>query len=87
MSLDKSLQDLFHEALEHEDPAARALFLDQACGADAALRERLDPRMRVRVVAVDECAVDVEQDGARLHGGPNVRGWRTLRASRRLDAP
>jgi len=42
MSPDPSLQTLFNEALEREDPAERARFLDDACGADAALRERVE---------------------------------------------
>jgi serine/threonine protein kinase/Flp pilus assembly protein TadD len=35
-------QTIFIEALEQEDPAARAAFLDRACAGDAALRERID---------------------------------------------
>lgn len=42
MSPDKSLQDLFNAALERQDAAERARFLDEACGADAALRERVE---------------------------------------------
>jgi len=46
MSPDKSLQDLFNAALERQDPAERARFLDDACGADAALRERVEKLLR-----------------------------------------
>src|SRR5262245_62155560 len=35
-------QSLFTQALEISDPAGRAAFLDRACGADAALRARLE---------------------------------------------
>ncbi len=35
-------QSLFIAALEKEDPAERAAFLDQACAGDAALRQRID---------------------------------------------
>jgi serine/threonine protein kinase/tetratricopeptide (TPR) repeat protein len=34
-------QSIFIEALEKEDPAAQAAFLDQACAGDAALRQRM----------------------------------------------
>ena len=46
MSLDKSLQDLFNAALERPDAAERARFLDEACGADAGLRERVEKLLR-----------------------------------------
>jgi serine/threonine protein kinase/tetratricopeptide (TPR) repeat protein len=35
-------QSIFIEALEHEDPAARAAFLDRACAGDPALRQRIE---------------------------------------------
>jgi len=46
MSPDKSLQNLFNAALERPDAAERARFLDEACGADAALRERVEKLLR-----------------------------------------
>jgi len=46
MNIDKSLQNLFNAALERSDPAERARFLDDACGADAALRERVERLLR-----------------------------------------
>jgi hypothetical protein len=46
MSPDKSPQNLFNEALEQPDAAQRARFLDQACGADKALRERVERLLR-----------------------------------------
>jgi len=42
MSPDKSLQNLFNAALERSDAVERARFLTEACGADAALRERVE---------------------------------------------
>ena len=44
-------QSIFIEALEREDPAERAAFLDQACAGDAALRERIE-----RLLALDHLA-------------------------------
>ena len=46
MSPDKSPQNLFNEALERADPVERARFLEEACGADAALRERVERLLR-----------------------------------------
>jgi len=48
MNPDKSLQNLFNAALERSDAAERARFLDEACGADAALRERVDKLLRAQ---------------------------------------
>ena len=48
MSPDKSLQNLFNAALERPDAAERARFLDDACGADAALRERVEKLLRAQ---------------------------------------
>ena len=42
MSPKKSLENLFGEALERDDPVKRSRFLDEACGADADLRQRLE---------------------------------------------
>ena len=48
MGPDKSLQNLFHSSLEWEDPAERARFLDDECGRDTALRERVERLLRAR---------------------------------------
>jgi len=48
MSPDKSLQDLFNAALERQDAVERARFLNEACGADAALRERVEKLLRAQ---------------------------------------
>ena len=39
---DADLMTIFAEALERTDPAARAAYLDDACGDDAALRRRVE---------------------------------------------
>jgi WD40 repeat protein/serine/threonine protein kinase len=46
MSPDKSLQTLFNEALECEDPVERERFLDGACGTNATLREQIEKLLR-----------------------------------------
>ncbi len=46
MNSDKSLQNLFNEALERQDAAERSRFLDDACGPDASLRERVEKLLR-----------------------------------------
>src|SRR5688572_29483498 len=48
MNPDKSLQNLFNAALERSDAAERARFLDDACGADTALRERVEKLLRAQ---------------------------------------
>ena len=44
-------RDLFIAALQKEDPAERAAFLDQACAGDAALRQRLDVLLQAHHLA------------------------------------
>jgi urea transport system substrate-binding protein len=39
-------RELFMAALDREDPAGRAAYLDQACGGDAALRQRVEALLR-----------------------------------------
>ena len=46
MTPDKSLLNLFNEALEKEEAGERARFLDEACGADVTLRERVEMLLR-----------------------------------------
>src|SRR6185295_4964486 len=48
MSPDKALQNLFSGALERQDATERARFLDEACGGDAALRERVENLLRAQ---------------------------------------
>src|SRR6516164_1430273 len=47
----KKLRELFLEAAEIQDAAARAAFLDRACGVDALLRQRLE-----ELLAADQAA-------------------------------
>ena len=37
-----SEREVFFEALDRDDPAKRAAFLDEACAGDAALRQRVE---------------------------------------------
>src|SRR4051812_42249622 len=46
MNSDPSLRAIFNEALDRQDAVARARYLDEACGADAALRERVEKLLR-----------------------------------------
>ena len=46
MSSDKSLVALFNEALDREDPVERMRSLEEACGTDATLRERVEKLLR-----------------------------------------
>src|SRR5262245_44728013 len=48
MNPEKSLQNLFNEALARENPVERARFLDEACGADPAMREAVEVLLRAR---------------------------------------
>jgi len=48
MSPDKSLKNLFDAALEQVDPAERARFLDEACGTNSALREKVERLLRAQ---------------------------------------
>src|SRR5271155_3043001 len=45
MAATKNARDIFLEALDRE-PAARAAYLDEACGGDAALRQRVEALLR-----------------------------------------
>src|SRR5262245_58097020 len=47
----KKLRELFLEAAEIEDAEARAAFLNQACGGDALLRQRLEELLAADFVA------------------------------------
>ncbi len=59
---------VFVEALEIADPEQRRQFLDQACGADKALREQVEKLLALSQSAGDffkECAPALEPDGRR----------------------
>jgi eukaryotic-like serine/threonine-protein kinase len=46
MNSNPSLRAIFNEALDRSDAAERARYLDEACGADAVLRERIEKLLR-----------------------------------------
>ncbi len=71
-----NLMTVFAEALERTDPAARAAYLDGACGEDAPLRRRVD-------------ALLAAHDGAGrfLEGEPNEMSEPTLPATMELSEP
>src|SRR5437868_1727629 len=46
-------QFLFAEALEHDQPEARATYLDAACGRDTVLRRRVEALLRAAENAGD----------------------------------
>src|SRR6185369_456325 len=46
MTQDTSLRAIFNEALDREDAVERTRFLDEACGADSALRQRVEALLR-----------------------------------------
>ncbi len=48
----------------HADHAPQLIDFD----IDAVLFQRLRPRVRVRAVAVDQCAIDIEQQGFETAG-------------------
>jgi WD40 repeat protein/serine/threonine protein kinase len=48
-----SEREIFFQALDRDDPAERAAFLDVACGGDAALRHRVEALLRSHAQAGD----------------------------------
>src|SRR5262249_51235360 len=46
-------REIFFEALDRDDPAEQALFLHDACAADAALRQRIEALVRGHAKAGD----------------------------------
>jgi WD40 repeat protein/tRNA A-37 threonylcarbamoyl transferase component Bud32 len=60
--------EIFHDALEREDPAARAAYLDAACAGRPALRQRVEKLLRLHredptflnVPAIDQLALAEE---------------------------
>jgi eukaryotic-like serine/threonine-protein kinase len=61
---------IFHAASELTDPRARAAFLDQACGADGALRARLEALLRAEIKASQFLAQDPLEFGALAENMP-----------------
>ena len=66
-------ETLFAEALEKGTPAERATFLDQACSADAALRQRVEALLRSHAHA-DFLKTPAVQRPAEAAGGAAVAG-------------
>ncbi|MCA9130124.1 MAG: protein kinase [Planctomycetales bacterium] len=58
-----SVDAIFVEALEETDPKLRQAYLDQACGDDAALRERIERLLK----AYDQAASFLEGQASGLH--------------------
>jgi serine/threonine protein kinase/Flp pilus assembly protein TadD len=57
-------RDLFIAALQIEEPAARATYLDEACGGDEALRRRIEALLRAFVAAGSFMQVPAADAGA-----------------------
>src|SRR5687767_3174029 len=51
MSLESSLGRIFDEALDREDLAERSLYLNEVCGADHALRQRVEKLLQAHDAA------------------------------------
>jgi hypothetical protein len=62
-------RDIFLAAVEKDDPTERASFLDQACGADATLRQRVEALLRSHERATDFMEVPIVEQLARDGGG------------------
>lgn len=65
-----SEQSVFAGALLHDTPEARASYLDAACGADAALRQRVEVLLRAAEKAGD--FLEEPPTGLCGHAGPTV---------------
>jgi serine/threonine protein kinase len=62
-------REIFLAALERDDPTERAAYLDQACGADATLRQRVEALLRSHERATDFLEVPVVEQLAGDDGG------------------
>jgi serine/threonine protein kinase len=62
-------REIFLAAMGMDDPAERALFLDQACGADATLRRRVEALLRSHERAADFMEVPIVEQLAGDGGG------------------
>ena len=74
---DPGLMTIFAEALERTDPAARAAYLDGACGDDAALRRRVEALL----AAHDGAGRFLEGDSDRTSEPTSPETLETTRAS------
>jgi serine/threonine protein kinase len=62
-------REIFLAAVERDEPAERAAYLDEACGADAALRQRVEGLLRSHQRAADFLEVPVVDQLAGDGGG------------------
>src|SRR5262245_59138032 len=62
-------REIFLAAMERDDPAERATYLDEACGADATLRQRVEALFRAHDRAADFMDVPVVEQLAVDGGG------------------
>src|SRR5262245_8097468 len=62
-------REIFLAAVEKDDPTERATYLDQACGTDASLRQRVEALLRAHERATDFMDVPVVEQ---LAGGEGL---------------
>src|SRR5262249_60602285 len=68
-----SEREVFFQALDRDDPAERAAFLDEACAGDASLRQRVDALLRSHAKAGDFLGTPAPQQLAAGGGAPAGR--------------
>jgi serine/threonine protein kinase len=62
-------REIFLAAMEQDDPAKRATYLDQVCGADASLRQRVEALLHSHEGATDFMEVPIVEQVAGNSGG------------------
>src|SRR5438094_7844369 len=67
-------REIFLAAVEKDEPAERATYLDRACGADATLRQRVEALLRSHGRAADFLEVPVVEQLAGDGGGLDFLG-------------
>lgn len=65
---------IFFQALDRDDPAERAAYLDEACAGDAALRQRIEALLRAHAKAGDFLGVPALQQLAGGEDTPSCPG-------------
>src|SRR4051812_26911608 len=85
-------RDIFLAVLDLPDPAARAAYLDAACGGDAARRARVDALLRAHESAgsflAEPAVAPPGRDATRTFAGDPLRGYPDADATRTTgDAP
>src|SRR4051812_43986827 len=76
------VETVFFAALARVDPAERAAYLDEACGADTELRRMVD-----RLLAAHPQVGSFLQDDAALHPSPLGRVGLNVRDGATVDLP